>query len=40
MEKFPRHGEYQYLEIIDDIIKTGKTKEDRTGTGILTKFGF
>lgn len=27
------------MELIDDIIKTGKFKNDRTGTGIFTKFG-
>ena len=40
MEKYPKHAELQYLEIIDDIIKTGKYKDDRTGTGIFTKFGY
>ena len=35
----PAHGEMQYLEIIDDVIKNGKYKDDRTGTGIYTKFG-
>jgi dihydrofolate reductase/thymidylate synthase len=35
----PAHGEMQYLEIIDDVIKNGKFKDDRTGTGIYTKFG-
>lgn len=39
MHKYPKHPEMQYLEIIDDIIKTGKYKDDRTGTGIITKFG-
>jgi len=39
IEKFPKHPELQYLEIIDDVIKTGKFKQDRTGTGIYTKFG-
>ena len=39
-EKHPKHPEYQYLEIIDDIIKTGQYKPDRTGTGIYTKFGY
>jgi dihydrofolate reductase / thymidylate synthase len=36
----PKHQEFQYLEIIDDVIKTGKYKDDRTGTGIYTKFGY
>ena len=30
----------QYLEVIDEVIKTGKFKNDRTGTGIYTKFGY
>lgn len=38
-EKYPRHPELQYLEVIDDVMRTGKYKDDRTGTGILTKFG-
>jgi len=39
MSETPKHGEMQYLEIIDDVIKNGKFKDDRTGTGIHTKFG-
>ena len=34
MEKYPKHQEMQYLEIIDEIIQTGKFKNDRTGTGL------
>lgn len=30
----------QYLDIIREIIQTGQFKEDRTGTGIVTKFGY
>lgn len=40
IEQYPKHQELQYLEIIDDVIKTGKYKDDRTGTGIFTKFGY
>jgi dihydrofolate reductase/thymidylate synthase len=39
MNKYEKHPEMQYLEAIDDIIKTGKYKDDRTGTGIYSKFG-
>jgi thymidylate synthase len=39
MSQYPKHPEMQYLEIIDKIIKTGKYKDDRTGTGIYTQFG-
>jgi thymidylate synthase len=30
----------QYLEIIKEIIETGKEKSDRTGVGIIGKFGY
>jgi len=39
MSKHPKHAEMQYLEIIDDVIQNGLYKDDRTGTGIFTKFG-
>ena len=34
-----RHEEYQYLDLIRDIINTGNKRMDRTGTGTLSKFG-
>jgi len=37
---FPqKHEEFQYLEMIEDIIKSGNDKTDRTGTGTYSKFG-
>mmetsp|Transcript_15555 Transcript_15555/g.10928 ORF Transcript_15555/g.10928 Transcript_15555/m.10928 type:complete len:135 (-) Transcript_15555:612-1016(-) len=40
MGAYPRHPEMQYLEAIKEIIDTAKEKDDRTGTGILSKFGY
>ncbi|CAN6446603.1 unnamed protein product [Victoria cruziana] len=36
---FDRHEEYMYLRLVQDIISNGYQKEDRTGTGTLSKFG-
>ncbi|TKY71778.1 Bifunctional dihydrofolate reductase-thymidylate synthase [Spatholobus suberectus] len=36
---FERHEEYVYLKLVQDIISEGTTKDDRTGTGTLSKFG-
>lgn len=38
--KYAKHPEMQYLEIIKDIIETGSEKSDRTGVGIIGKFGY
>ncbi len=37
---YPKHPEYQYLEIIKEVMETGNVKGDRTGTGIIGKFGY
>ncbi|KAK4836171.1 hypothetical protein QYF36_019452 [Acer negundo] len=34
-----RHEEYFYLRLVQDIISDGTLKNDRTGTGTLSKFG-
>lgn len=47
-EKFPifdmvtekRHPEYQYLSILHDVLQNGNRQDDRTGTGVLSRFGY
>ena len=34
-----RHDEYQYLDLIREVMGSGNVKEDRTGTGTLSLFG-
>lgn len=36
---FERHEEYMYLRLVQEIISDGTLKDDRTGTGTLSKFG-
>lgn len=36
----PNHEELQYIEIIRDILDTGKTRQDRTSVGTISKFGY
>ncbi|XVE66996.1 hypothetical protein DITRI_Ditri08aG0125100 [Diplodiscus trichospermus] len=36
---FEKHEEYLYLKMVQDIISNGNLKDDRTGTGTLSKFG-
>ncbi|XP_052197152.1 bifunctional dihydrofolate reductase-thymidylate synthase-like isoform X2 [Diospyros lotus] len=36
---FEKHEEYLYLRLVEDIILNGNPKDDRTGTGTLSKFG-
>ena len=30
----------QYLETIKEVMETGSKKDDRTGTGVFSKFGY
>ncbi|XP_019165413.1 PREDICTED: putative bifunctional dihydrofolate reductase-thymidylate synthase [Ipomoea nil] len=36
---FKKHEEHMYLKLVEEIIENGASKEDRTGTGTLSKFG-
>lgn len=36
---FEKHDEYMYLKLVEEIISSGTQKDDRTGTGTLSKFG-
>lgn len=36
----PKHEEMQYLEAINEIINSGNDKDDRTGVGVISKFGY
>lgn len=40
MQWYPRHPEMQYLDCIREVIKTGASKDDRTGTGVFSNFGY
>ncbi|KAK4481073.1 hypothetical protein RD792_011943 [Penstemon davidsonii] len=36
---FEKHEEFLYLRLVQDIMSNGNNKDDRTGTGTLSKFG-
>lgn len=36
---FDQHEEFRYLNLVEDVISNGNLKDDRTGTGTLSKFG-
>jgi len=36
---YERHEEFKYLSLVREIISEGTIKDDRTGTGTLSKFG-
>lgn len=40
MKKEKRHGEYQYLDLMEYVRENGNMKGDRTGTGVQSVFGY
>ena len=38
-DKEPRHEEYQYLDLVREVLDHGVSRSDRTGVGTIGKFG-